>query len=148
MSETIAVPDKQLILPFGTVPSVKQVTTEEAEAQSVEEKAKQVPDPQGWKILCALIEADEEFESGLIKADVTKKTEEITSPVLFVIKLGPSAYKDTEKFPDGPWCKQGDFVITRPYTGTRIMIHGREFRVINDDQVEAVVQDPRGISRA
>jgi co-chaperonin GroES (HSP10) len=107
-----------------------------------------LPDPQGWKILCALVEVDAQFESGIIKADETKKVEEITSPVLFVIKIGPSAYRDAEKFPDGPWCKEGDFVITRPYTGTRIMIHGREFRVINDDQVEAIVQDPRGISRA
>ena len=95
-----------------------------------------------------MVEVDAQFESGIIKADETKKVEEITSPVLFVIKIGPSAYRDAEKFPDGPWCKEGDFVITRPYTGTRIMIHGREFRVINDDQVEAIVQDPRGISRA
>lgn len=148
MSNTIAVPQQELILPYGAVPEVKTVTAQEAEAQSDEVKAKQLPDPQGWKILCALVEVNDTFDSGIIKADVTKKTEEVTSPVLFVIKLGPSAYKDTEKFPDGPWCKQGDFVITRPYTGTRVMIHGREFRVINDDQVEAVVQDPRGISRA
>jgi co-chaperonin GroES (HSP10) len=148
MSETIAVPDKGLILPYGAVPPVKSVPAHEVESQSAETKAKQLPDPQGWKILCALVEAGDEYESGIIKADVTKKTEEITSPVLFVIKLGPSAYKDTEKFPDGAWCKEGDFVITRPYTGTRVMIHGREFRIINDDQIEAVVQDPRGISRA
>jgi co-chaperonin GroES (HSP10) len=142
MSDTIALPEKGLILPPGVVP-VKQ-----PDETSAETKAKQLPDPQGWKILCALVEVDEQFESGIIKADETKKVEEITSPVLFVIKLGPSAYRDAEKFPDGPWCKEGDFVITRPYTGTRIMIHGREFRVINDDQVEAIVQDPRGISRA
>jgi co-chaperonin GroES (HSP10) len=148
MSNTIAVPQQGLILPPGAVPEVKTVSAAEAEAQSDETKAKQLPDPQGWKILCALVEVDDAFDSGIIKADVTKKTEEVTSPVLFVIKLGPSAYKDTEKFPDGPWCKEGDFVITRPYTGTRVMIHGREFRVINDDQIEAVVQDPRGISRA
>jgi co-chaperonin GroES (HSP10) len=148
MSNTIAVPQQGLILPPGAVPEVKTVSAAEAEAQSDETKAKQLPDPQGWKILCALVEVDDAFDSGIIKADVTKKTEEVTSPVLFVIKLGPSAYKDVEKFPDGPWCKEGDFVITRPYTGTRVMIHGREFRVINDDQIEAVVQDPRGISRA
>jgi co-chaperonin GroES (HSP10) len=148
MSNTIAVPQQGLILPPGAVPEVKTVSAAEAEAQSDETKAKQLPDPQGWKILCALVEVDDAFDSGIIKADVTKKTEEVTSPVLFVIKLGPSAYKDVDKFPDGPWCKEGDFVITRPYTGTRVMIHGREFRVINDDQIEAVVQDPRGISRA
>ena len=148
MSDTIAVPKQGLILPPGTAPEVTQISPEEAQAQSDETKAKQLPDPQGWKILCALIEVDEKYESGLIKADVTVKTEEVTSPVLFVIKLGPSAYQDTEKFPDGPWCKEGDFVITRAYTGTRVMIHGREFRIINDDQVEATVQDPRGVTRA
>lgn len=148
MSETIAMPDKELILPYGVVPQVRSIPADEVEGQSAETKAKQLPDPKGWKILCALVEADDQYESGIVKADITKKTEEITSPVLFVIKLGPSAYKDEEKFPDGPWCEEGDFVVTRPYTGTRVMIHGREFRIINDDQVEAVVQDPRGISRA
>jgi co-chaperonin GroES (HSP10) len=65
------------------------------------------------------------------------------------MKKGPLCYLDKEKFTDGVhWCEEGDFVITRPYTGTRMIIHGKEFRVINDDQVEAVVQDPRGISRA
>jgi co-chaperonin GroES (HSP10) len=95
-----------------------------------------------------LIDVDNTYESGLLKADETMRTEELTSPVLFVMEVGPQAYKDADKFPDGPWCKAGDFILTRPYTGTRVKIHGKEFRLINDDQVEAVVQDPRGISRA
>jgi co-chaperonin GroES (HSP10) len=95
-----------------------------------------------------LVEAGDTFESGILKSEQTVKIEEITSPVLFVVKMGPDAYNDADKFPDGPWCKVGDFVITRPYTGTRIMIHGKEFRLINDDQVEATVEDPRGIRRA
>jgi len=74
--------------------------------------------------------------------------EEILSPVLFVVKVGPDAYKDEKRFPSGPSCKVGDFVLVRPNTGTRIKIHGKEFRIINDDSVEAVVQDPRGITRA
>ena len=74
--------------------------------------------------------------------------EELLSPVLFVVKMGPDAYKDEKRFPNGPSCKVGDFVLVRPNTGTRIKIHGKEFRIINDDSVEAVVQDPRGISRA
>jgi len=111
------------------------------------EKATQIPNPSGHKILCALIDVDDTYENGILKADETKRTEELTSPVLFVLKLGVSAYKDAERFPDGPWCKEGDFVLTRPYTGTRINIHGKEFRIINDDQVDGVVMDPRGISR-
>lgn len=113
-----------------------------------ERKAKQVPDPSGYRILCAVPEIDEKTEGGLYKADITKQYEELTTPVLFVMKLGPDAYKDREKFPSGPWCKEGDFIITRPMAGSRIKIHGREFRMINDDAVEGVVEDPRGISRA
>jgi len=143
MSETIALPETELILP----PGVKSPQVDkEYDETAPENKAKAIPDPKGWRLLCALIDPDDTYESGLVKADKTKEIEELTSPVLFVIKLGPSAY-DAEKFPEGPWCKEGDFVITRPYTGTRLKIHGKEFRLINDDQVEATVEDPRGITR-
>jgi co-chaperonin GroES (HSP10) len=113
-----------------------------------ERKAKQLPDPSGYRILCGVPDIDDKTEGGLYKADITKQYEELTTPVLFVIKLGPDAYMDKEKFPSGPWCKEGDFIITRPMAGSRIKIHGREFRMINDDAVEGVVEDPRGISRA
>jgi co-chaperonin GroES (HSP10) len=114
---------------------------------SMEEKAKQIPEPSTFHLLCVLPEIDEEYESGLIKAGQTVHFEELLSPVLFVVKVGPDAYKDEKRFPSGPSCKAGDFVLVRPNTGTRIKIHGREFRIINDDSVEAVVQDPRGITR-
>lgn len=114
-----------------------------------EDKAKQVPDPVTFHLLCVLPNVDEEYgESGLVKSAQSMHFEEILSPVLFVVKLGPDAYKDEKRFPSGPSCKQGDFVLVRPNTGTRIKIHGKEFRIINDDSVEAVVQDPRGITRA
>jgi co-chaperonin GroES (HSP10) len=116
--------------------------------KSAEEKATQLPIPSGWHILVALPEAEEKYESGLIKADETRRFEEVLATVFFVVKLGPDAYTDKEKFPTGPWCKEGDFILARPNSGTRLKIHGREFRLINDDTVEAVVQDPRGISRA
>lgn len=113
-----------------------------------EQKAKQLPDPSGYRILCAVPDVEDQFASGLFKADVTKQFEELTTPVLFVLKVGPDAYKDKKRFPSGPWCKEGDFIITRPMAGSRIKIHGREFRMINDDAVEGVVEDPRGITRA
>ena len=116
---------------------------------SAEEKAKQVPDPATYHLLCVLPEIEEEYgDSGLVKAGQTMHYEELLSPVLFVVKMGPDAYKDEKRFPNGPSCKVDDFVLVRPNTGTRIKIHGKEFRIINDDSVEAVVQDPRGISRA
>ena len=111
-------------------------------------KAKLLPEPKGFRILCAVPHVEEEFEGGLIKAEDTKRIEEQTTVVLFVIKMGDLCYKDESRFPTGPWCKEGDFVLTRPYSGTRVVIHGREFRIINDDTVEAVVEDPRGIRRA
>lgn len=112
-----------------------------------EEKAKQLPDPATFHLLCVLPEIDDEYESGIVKAGQTIHYEELLSPVLFVVKLGPDAYKDEKRFPSGPSCKVGDFVVVRPNSGTRMKIHGKEFRIINDDSVEAVVQDPRGISR-
>lgn len=115
--------------------------------KEVEERAKQLPIPQGYRILCAIPEAEETFDSGIIKSDETRRHDELLSTVLFVVDMGLDCYADKERFPHGPWCKKGDFVLVRPNAGTRIVIHDREFRIINDDSVEAVVQDPRGIKR-
>ena len=108
----------------------------------------QLPEVKGYRILCAVPQVDNTYESGILKSDKTKYIEEHSTVVLFVIKLGDMAYKDEVRFPTGPWCKEGDFVITRAYSGTRIKIHGKEFRIINDDTVEAIVDDPRGYERA
>jgi len=118
--------------------------------KAAEEKAKQLPMPSGYRILCAVPEAEKEIEGsdiGLIKAAETMRNEELLTTVLFVVDLGPDCYKDPTRFPTGPWCKKGDFVLVRPHAGTRLLIHDREFRIINDDSVEGVVEDPRGIKR-
>lgn len=116
--------------------------------ETAEEKAKQVPDPSGYRILCAVPEIEDTYESGILKSDSVVRYEELLTTVLFVVKMGPDCYKDTTRFPSGPWCKEGDMILVRPHAGTRLKIHGREFRIINDDSVEGVVEDPRGISRA
>ena len=117
--------------------------------KNVDQKAKQLPDPKTFHILCVVPEAMEEYaESSLIKSSQTMHYEEVLTPVLFVVKLGPDAYADKSRFPNGPSCKEGDFIIVRPNSGTRMKIHGREFRILNDDSVEATVEDPRGITRA
>jgi co-chaperonin GroES (HSP10) len=115
--------------------------------KEVEERASQLPKPQGYRILCAIPEAEEAFDSGIIKSDETRRHDELLTTVLFVVDLGPDCYSDPQRFPNGAWCKKGDFILVRPNAGTRLVIHGREFRIINDDSVEAVVQDPRGIKR-
>jgi co-chaperonin GroES (HSP10) len=117
-------------------------------AEEAEKKAKQLPEPKGYRLLCMVPKIEEEYASGLIKADETKKVEEQTTVILFVAKMGDMAYSDKDRFPTGPWCKEGDFVLVRPYSGTRLKLYGTEWRVINDDMVEAVVEDPRGLSRA
>jgi hypothetical protein len=100
-------------------------------------------------MLCVVPEAMEQYaDSVLIKSSQAMHYEEVLTPVLFVVKLGPDCYKDPTRFPSGPSCKEGDFIIVRPNSGTRLKIHGREFRILNDDSVEAVVEDPRGITRA
>ena len=113
-----------------------------------EDKATQLPEPSGYRILCAIPEIEDKYDSGIIKADSTMHYEEVLSTVFFVVKMGPDCYKDPARFPSGAWCKVGDFILARPNSGTRLKIHGREFRIINDDSVEGVVEDPRGIKRA
>jgi co-chaperonin GroES (HSP10) len=112
-----------------------------------EDKAKQLPKPQGYRILCAIPETEEAFDSGILKSDETRRYDELLTTVLFVVDMGTDCYSDKDRFPNGPWCKQGDFILVRPNAGTRLVIHDREFRIINDDSVEAVVEDPRGIKR-
>ena len=113
-----------------------------------EEKARQLPQPKGYKILVTLPPVEEEIgDTGLIKSAQSMYHEQLLTNVLFVVELGDMCYSDKERFPSGPWCKKGDFIMCRANTGTRFKIHGTEFRLINDDSVEAVVQDPRGIER-
>jgi co-chaperonin GroES (HSP10) len=107
-----------------------------------------LPEPTGYRLLIAIPEVSEKTEGGVFMPDQLKKAEETASIIGFVVKAGPEAYADANKFPGGPWCNEGDFVIFRSYSGTRFKVLGREFRLINDDTVEAVVEDPRGYSRA
>jgi len=111
------------------------------------DKAKQMPEPVTYHLLCMLPEAALAYDSGILKADKTMQFEELLSPVLFVAKIGPDAFKDEKRFPSGPSCKVGDFIIVRPNSGTRMKIHGTEWRLINDDSVEATIEDPRGLGR-
>ena len=139
-----------IILPPGiTLPKPLQSVEKPAEDAPAEAKGKSLPVPTGYKLLCALPDVADTFEnSSIVRAESFVKQEEHATTVLFVLAVGPDAYKDPAKFPSGPWCKPGDFVLVRTYSGTRVKIFGKEFRLINDDQVDAVVDDPRGISRA
>lgn len=107
--------------------------------------ATQLPDPSGYKLLIALPAPEEKTGGGIIKSSETLNQEEVGSICGFVLDMGPDAYWDEKKFPNGPYCSVGDWVMFRSYSGTRFKVEGKEFRIINDDSVEAVVQDPRAI---
>ena len=132
-------------LATAEVPEAEEKVAEIKIDESAARKASQMPRPKGYKILIALPEPDEKTDGGIIKASQTIHAEEVGSIVGFVLDMGPDAYSSKDRFPTGPFCKKGDWILMRSYTGTRFMVHGKEFRLINDDSVEAVVEDPRGI---
>ena len=137
-----------IILPPGLVLPKSIRPVDNPDTESAEQKAKQLPEPTGFKLLCVTPNVESTFEgSSIVKSDTYMRQEEQATTVLFVVKVGPDAYKDTDKFPSGPWCKAGDFVLVRTYSGTRFKMYGKELRLLNDDQIEAVVEDPRGITR-
>lgn len=111
-------------------------------------KPAQLPEPTGYQLLIALPESKEQTDGGVFMPDATREREEAASITAMVLAVGPDAYADEGKFPSGAYCKEGDWIIIQPYTGTRLVIHKKEFRLINDDSVRAVVDDPRGVSRA
>ncbi|MAK56462.1 MAG: hypothetical protein CML17_11570 [Pusillimonas sp.] len=120
-----------------------------SEVKEVDQKvAIKIPEPSGFKLLIKPLEVKEKTDTGVYMPDSLKSAEQTASVIGFVVKAGPDAYMDKDKFPTGPYCQEGDFVIFRSYSGTRFKIDKQEFRLINDDTVEAVVDDPRGYTRA
>lgn len=111
-----------------------EVTDEELESQ--------LPKPVGYRLLIAMPEVEEKFESGLLKAAITKNHESVLSIIGLVLDMGEQAYSDGDRFPTGPWCRVGDYVMFRANTGTRFRVGGVEYRLMNDDSIEAVVADP------
>ena len=110
--------------------------------------ARRLPEPKGYKLLIALPEVEEATEGGIIKSAQSQHEESIATIVGWVMSMGPDSYANYNRFPNGPYCEVGDWVVFRAFSGTRLKIHGKEFRLINDDSVEAVVEDPRGVERA
>ena len=113
-----------------------------------EDTTRKLPEPKGYKLLIAIPKLEEKTAGGVIIPDALKGMEQTASIIGLVISVGDAAYKDADKFPDGPYCKEGDFVKFRANSGTRFKVAGKEYRLLNDDSIEAVVADPRGITRA
>ena len=106
-----------------------------------------IPKPVGYRVLIALPNIEETFDGGIVKAAKTLRDEYILSTIGLVLDMGDQAYADKDRFPTGPWCKQGDYVMFRANTGTRFKVGKQEYRLMNDDSIEAVVDDPSVISR-
>lgn len=117
-----------------------------AEAAKVED-VEVIPKPTGYRILLAIPAVKEKTDGGIIRPDLFRTREETASIVANVVALGPDAYKDSDKFPSGPYCKQGDWVVISSYSGVRFKVRGQEFRLVNDDTPQGVVEDPRFVER-
>jgi co-chaperonin GroES (HSP10) len=118
------------------------IPVDEAEQEAL------IPKPVGYHILIAMPEVVDTFGgSGLIKTTQTIHHESILSMIGLVLDIGDQAYADKERFPTGPWCKVGDYILMRMNSGTRFKVGAQEYRLVNDDSVEAVVEDPSGITR-
>ena len=118
------------------------------DGNAVEKQKKElekVPNPSGYRITLFPLKLDSKTKSGIILTDDTVQESQLTTNICKVLKVGPDAYKDKDKFPTGPWCKQDDWVLITRYAGSRIRIDGGELRIINDDEILAVIDDPRDI---
>jgi len=125
-----------------------ELTIVPKEAENDEELDLQIPTPVGYRVLVAMPEVEDTYgESGIIKSNKEIHNEYIMSTIGVVLDMGAQAYYDKERFTTGPWCKTGDYVMFRANTGTRFKVGGVEYRLMNDDSIEAVVSDPRGVTR-
>ena len=118
------------------------------DGKAVEKQKKEiekVPNPTGYRIVLFPLKLDSKTKSGIILTDEPVAESQITTNICKVLKVGPDAYKDKDKFPTGPWCKTDDWVLITRYAGSRIRIDGGELRIINDDEILAVIDDPRDI---
>jgi co-chaperonin GroES (HSP10) len=104
-----------------------------------------MPTPTGWRILILPYRGSKQTKGGVLLADETIERNTLATVVGYVLKVGPEAYADAVKFPTGPWCKKGDWVMIGRYAGTRFRIEGGEVRIINDDEVIATISDPADV---
>jgi len=107
-----------------------------------------LPKPTGWRILVLPYKAKEKTKGGIILSDKTVTESQIATNCGLVLDIGPDAYNDKDKFPNGPWCKKKDWVLFARYAGSRIYIDGGEIRVLNDDEILGTIEDPEDILHA
>ena len=133
---------QRLIVPDYVV--AQKQAKKKAEDKSAKER---VPNPTGWRVLVMPYKGREKTVGGVYVPDETRDRESVATVVAYVIKVGPLAYKDPDKFGGEcePWCKEGDWVCIGRYAGSRFKLDGGEVRIINDDEVIATILDPEDI---
>ena len=113
--------------------------------ETIENQRDQLPEPSGWRILVLPFTPKEKTKGGIIIAQESLEKLRIATNCGYVIKLGPLAYHDKEKYPTGPWCKKGEWVIFARYAGSRLPIEGGEVRLLNDDEVLGTIDNPESV---
>ena len=104
-----------------------------------------LPKPTGWRLLVLPFKMKEKTKGGLVLAETTLEKQQVASQVGLVMAMGPQCYKDKERYPEGPWCKEKDWIMFARYAGSRIKIEGGEMRLLNDDEVLATIDSPEDI---
>jgi co-chaperonin GroES (HSP10) len=125
-----------------------KVAAEAAKAEHIEQGESMrdhLPKPTGWRVVVLPYRGAQKTAGGIELAKETLERQQLTTTCAYVLAVGPLAYKDTDKFPDGPWCKEGDWIIFGRYAGARMMIDGGEIRILNDDEILATIKDPEDI---
>ena len=114
-------------------------------AEKYKEETEKLPKPTGWRIIVLPFRMDEKTKGGILMGQDTLDKQQVASQSGNVLAMGPQCYKDKERYPDGPWCKKGDWVIFARYAGSRIQIEGGEIRLLNEDEILATVKNPEDI---
>ena len=134
------IPDK--VLNFDKAPEKEEKTLTK---EILENQKELLPQPTGYRVLILPRGRDPVTKGGIQLAKETIDRDSIASVVGYVVALGPDAYKDVNKFPDGPWCKEGDWILFGRYAGARFRIEGGEMRLLNDDEILAMLPDPEAV---
>ena len=113
--------------------------------EKYKEETEKLPKPTGWRIIVLPFRMDEKTKGGILMGQDTLDKQQVASQCGNVLAMGPQCYKDKERYPDGPWCKKGDWVIFARYAGSRIQIEGGEIRLLNEDEILATVKNPEDI---
>ena len=145
---------KEMLSTSKEIPKHKNALEEKYKAQEEKEPLNpdnikavtdQLPEPSGWRLLVLPFTPKEKTKGGIIIAQESLDKARIATNCGYVVKMGPMAYGDKDKFPTGPWCKEGDWVIFARYAGSRLPIEGGEVRLLNDDEVLGTIKDPESV---